>query len=235
MVQAGLPGGPSPVRAEFAAFVFPALRRFVLRFFKPWFSSFAFAKHVPWHPAKRSHVRGSATIKPRRPRMTPIPARSELLEAGAPGRGDGRALAERFGVTLQTVRRDDEARRGRPAGALPRRRARAAVPTTENIAYRQRQHLNADAKRASRARWWRGAGELLADDQHRHHHRGGGARAAAPPRPARHHQQPERGGILSDNPDCEVIVAGGVVRRATAASSARPRWTSSRQFRSTSG
>jgi DeoR/GlpR family transcriptional regulator of sugar metabolism len=30
--------------------------------------------------------------------------------------------------------------------------------------------------------------------------------------------------ILADNPDCEVIVAGGVLRRATAASSARLRW-----------
>jgi DeoR family glycerol-3-phosphate regulon repressor len=40
--------------------------------------------------------------------------------------------------------------------------------------------------------------------------------------------------ILSDHADCELIVAGGVVRRATAASSARPRWTSCASSRSTS-
>ena len=37
--------------------------------------------------------------------------------------------------------------------------------------------------------------------------------------------------ILSDNPDCEVIVAGGVVARATEASLAKPPWISSASSR----
>ena len=55
-------------------------------------------------------------------------------------------LAERFGVTLQTVRRD--VRMLAEAGLLARFHGGVRVPgsTTENIAYRQRQRLNESAK-----------------------------------------------------------------------------------------
>jgi DeoR family glycerol-3-phosphate regulon repressor len=123
------------------------------------------------------------------------------------------ALAERFGVTLQTVRRDVKLLS--EAGLLARFHGGVRLPssTTENIAYRQRQQLNEDAKRAIAravaAQVPEGcslilnigttteaiARELLA-------HRGlrvitNNLNVAA---------------ILSDNPDCEVIVAGGLVR-----------------------
>ena len=57
------------------------------------------------------------------------------------------ALAERFGVTLQTVRRD--VRQLTQAGLLARFHGGVQMPssTTENIAYRQRQSLNEEAKR----------------------------------------------------------------------------------------
>ena len=56
------------------------------------------------------------------------------------------ALAERFGVTLQTVRRDVTLLA--EAGLLARFHGGVRVPssTTENIAYRQRQQLNLNAK-----------------------------------------------------------------------------------------
>ena len=123
------------------------------------------------------------------------------------------ALAERFGVTLQTVRRDVKLLA--EAGLLARFHGGVRLPasTTENIAYRQRQQLNEDAKRriarAVAAQVPDGcslilnigttveavARELLA-------HRGlrvitNNLNVAA---------------LLSDNPDCEVIVAGGLVR-----------------------
>ena len=64
------------------------------------------------------------------------------------------ALAERFGVTLQTVRRD--VKQLAEAGLLARFHGGVRLPgsTTENIAYRQRQRLNDDAKRRI-ARGWR--------------------------------------------------------------------------------
>ncbi len=124
------------------------------------------------------------------------------------------ALAERFGVTLQTVRRDVKLLA--EAGLLARFHGGVRLPasTTENIAYRARQALNDDAKRriarAVAAQVPAGcslilnigttveavARELLA-------HRGlrvitNNLNVAA---------------ILSDNPDCELIVAGGLVRQ----------------------
>ena len=64
------------------------------------------------------------------------------------------AMADRFGVTLQTVRRDVKLLAD--AGLLARFHGGARLPgsTTENIGYRQRQHLNEAAKlRKSRGRW----------------------------------------------------------------------------------
>ena len=79
--------------------------------------------------------------------MTPNPRQSQLLsEVRARGTATVEALAAQFGVTLQTVRRDvkllsDEGLLGRFHGGV-------CLPgsTTENLAYRQRQQLNEQAK-----------------------------------------------------------------------------------------
>jgi hypothetical protein len=89
------------------------------------------------------------------------------------------ALAERFGVTLQTVRRDVKLLA--EAGLLARFhggvRLPARPPRTSPTASASPQRRRPSA--ASRAPWaGAGARRLLADPQHRHHHRGDGARAA---------------------------------------------------------
>jgi len=113
------------------------------------------------------------------------------------------ALAERFGVTLQTVRRDVKLLSG---AGLP-------SSTTENIAYRQRQQLNEDAKH----RIARAVADAVPDGCSLIINIGTTTEAIA-------HELLRRRGlrvitnnlnvaaILSDNPDCEVIVAGGLVR-----------------------
>ena len=123
------------------------------------------------------------------------------------------ALAERFGVTLQTVRRD--VRLLTEAGLLARFHGGVRMPgsTTENIAYRQRQRLNDTAKRRIAKEVARAvpngcsliinigttteaiAHELL---QHR------GLRVIT--------NNLNVAAILSGNSNCEVIVTGGVVR-----------------------
>ena len=122
------------------------------------------------------------------------------------------ALAGRFGVTLQTVRRD--VRRLADAGLLMRFHGGVRLPaTTENIAYRQRRALHADAKQQiARAiardvppgvSLFLGIGTTteavaLALLEHR------GLRVIT--------NNLNVAAILGDNADCEVIVAGGVVR-----------------------
>lgn len=127
------------------------------------------------------------------------------------------ALASRFGVTLQTVRRDVQ--RLAEAGLVARFHGGVRTPssTTENIAYRQRLTLHADEKaRIARAvadtiiaRYPDGCSLIL--------NIGTTTEAIA------HELMRARNlrvitnnlnvaAILSDNPDCEVIVAGGVVR-----------------------
>ena len=122
-------------------------------------------------------------------------------------------LAEHFGVTLQTARRD--VRLLSDAGLLARFHGGARVPssTTENIAYRQRQRLNEDAKRAIAqavaAQVPEGCSLILnigttaeaialALLQHR------GLRVIT--------NNLNVAAILSDAPGCEVTVAGGQVR-----------------------
>ena len=149
--------------------------------------------------------------------MTPNPRQALLLdEVRERGSVTVEALAEQFGVTLQTVRRDVKLLAD--AGLLARFHGGVRLPssTTENIAYRQRQHLNRKAKRRiARA-----------------------VAAAVPPgcslvinigtttEAIAHELLQHRGlrvitnnlnvaAILSDNPDCEVIVAGGIVGEAT--------------------
>ena len=80
--------------------------------------------------------------------FVPNPRQAALLDAVRDqGSMSVEALAARFGVTLQTVRRDVKLLSD--AGLLARFHGGVRVPgsTTENIAYRQRQALNDDAKR----------------------------------------------------------------------------------------
>ena len=123
-------------------------------------------------------------------------------------------LADTLGVTLQTVRRDVQ--RLAESGLLARFHGGVRVPssTVENIAHTQRQTLNAEGKariaRAVAQEVPNGCSLILnigttteAIAQALMHHRGlrvltNNLNVAA---------------ILSSNPDCEVIVAGGVVRK----------------------
>src|SRR5262245_12895800 len=95
---------------------------------------------------RRSPAPRAAARAPRA--FTPNPRQSDLLTAVREhGVLTVEAMAERFGVTLQTVRRDVGLLTD--AGLLARYHGGARVPssTTENIGYRQRQHLNEQAKR----------------------------------------------------------------------------------------
>ena len=146
--------------------------------------------------------------------MTPNPRQAELLhEVQRLGSASVEALAGRFGVTLQTVRRDVKLLAA--AGLLARFHGGVRVPasTTENIAYRQRQRLNAAAKqRIARAvaRSLPNGCSLIINI---------GTTTEAIARELLQHRglrvitnNLNVAAILSDNPDCEVIVAGGVVR-----------------------
>ena len=146
--------------------------------------------------------------------MTPNPRQSLLLdEVRARGTVTVESLSDQFGVTLQTVRRD--VKMLADAGLLARFHGGVRLPssTTENIAYRQRQQLNDLAKqqiaRSVAQRVPEGCSlilnigtttEAIARELMRHR----GLRVIT--------NNLNVAAILSDNPDCEVIVAGGVVR-----------------------
>jgi len=123
------------------------------------------------------------------------------------------ALAEHFGVTLQTVRRD--VRQLAEAGLLARFHGGVRVPgsTTENIAYRQRQQLNEAAKQ----RIAKAVGQAVPQGCSLILNIGTTAEAIA--RELMQHRglrvitnNLNVAAILSDHSDCELIVAGGVVR-----------------------
>ena len=146
--------------------------------------------------------------------MHPTPRQLELIEEVRRLQNVSvEALAERFGVTLQTVRRD--IRQLNDAGLLTRFHGGVRMPgsTTENIEYRQRQVLNESAKQciARRVAALVPAGcsliinigtttEAIARELLRHK----GLRVIT--------NNLNVAAILSDNPDCEVIVAGGILR-----------------------
>jgi len=146
--------------------------------------------------------------------MNPSPRQLELIEEVRRLQTVSvEALAERFGVTLQTVRRD--IRQLNDAGLLTRFHGGVRMPgsTTENIEYRKRQQLNAQAKQ-------RIAQEVAARVPH-----GSslliniGTTTEAIARALLRHKglrvitnNLNVAAILSDNADCEVIVAGGAVR-----------------------
>ncbi|MEK7737424.1 MAG: DeoR/GlpR family DNA-binding transcription regulator [Pseudomonadota bacterium] len=146
--------------------------------------------------------------------MTPNPRQLGVLEqVQLRGSISVEELAAAFGVTLQTVRRDVKLLSD--AGLLARFHGGVRVPssTTENLAYRQRQLLNETAKqriaRAVAKAVPEGCSliinigtttEAIARELLRHK----GLRVIT--------NNLNVAAILSDNADCEVIVAGGVVR-----------------------
>ena len=146
--------------------------------------------------------------------MTPNPRQAMLLEeVRARGSATVEALSDQFGVTLQTVRRDVKLLSD--AGLLARFHGGVRVPssTIENIAYRQRQQLNESGKQRiarSVARAVPNGCSLIINI---------GTTTEAIARELLHHKglrvitnNLNVAAILSDNPDCEVIVAGGLVR-----------------------
>ena len=146
--------------------------------------------------------------------MNPNPRQVDMLEAVMRlGTMSVEALAERFGVTLQTVRRDVAMLSG--AGLLARFHGGVRMPhsTVENIAYRQRQQLNEEAKHSIA----RAVASRVPNDCSLFVNIGTTTEAIA--RALLRHQglrvitnNLNVAAILSDNPTCEVIVAGGVVR-----------------------
>jgi DeoR family transcriptional regulator, glycerol-3-phosphate regulon repressor len=146
--------------------------------------------------------------------MIPNPRQAELLEeVRRRGTVSVEALAERFGVTLQTVRRDLKLLA--QASLLARFHGGVRLPgsTTENIEYRQRQLLNQGAKQRIAKAVAKAVpqgcsliinigttAEAIARELVRHR----GLRVIT--------NNLNVAAILSDNADCEVIVAGGVVR-----------------------
>ena len=122
-------------------------------------------------------------------------------------------LAETLGVTLQTVRRDVQ--RLAESGLLTRFHGGVRVPssTVENLAHTQRETLHADGK----ARIARAVAEQVPNDCSLILNIGTTTEAIA--KALLHHRglrvitnNLNVAAILSSNPECEVIVAGGVVR-----------------------
>jgi DeoR family glycerol-3-phosphate regulon repressor len=147
--------------------------------------------------------------------MEPSPRQIALLdEVRRLNSATVEALAERFGVTLQTLRRD--VRLLADAGLLVRFHGGVRLPSssTENLAYRQRQQLNDAAKRRI------GRAVARALPEHCSVIINIGTTTEAIARELLDHRglrvitnNLNVAAILSDNPHCEVIVAGGVVRR----------------------
>lgn len=141
-------------------------------------------------------------------------------------------LAETLGVTLQTVRRDVQ--RLAEAGLLARFHGGVRVPrsTTENIAHQQRESLNAAGKAAiaqAVAQQVPNGCSLFINI---------GTTTEAIARALMHHtglrvitNNLNVAAILSGNPQCEVIVAGGVVRARDRGIIGEPAVDFIRQFR----
>ena len=122
-------------------------------------------------------------------------------------------LAETLGVTLQTVRRDVQ--RLAEQGLVRRFHGGVRIPTSsvENLAHTQRETLHADGK----ARIARAVAEQVPNDCSLILNIGTTTEAIA--KALLHHRglrvitnNLNVAAILSSNPGCEVIVAGGVVR-----------------------
>lgn len=146
--------------------------------------------------------------------MKPNPRQLNLLAAvQAQGSVSVEYLAEKLGVTLQTVRRDVQ--RMADEGLLTRFHGGVRVPgsTVENIAHRQRENLYAEGKN----RIARAVAAAVPNDCALILNIGTTTEAIA--RALLHHRglrvitnNLNVATILSANPKCEVIVVGGVVR-----------------------
>ncbi|MCY0855848.1 DeoR/GlpR family DNA-binding transcription regulator [Cupriavidus sp. D39] len=146
--------------------------------------------------------------------MTLNPRQTALLEeVRSQGFASIDELARKFGVTLQTVRRDVNLLA--KGGMLARFHGGVRVEgsTVENIAYRQRQGLNAEGK----ARIARAVASAVPEGCSLILNIGTTVEEIA--RELMHHRglrvitnNLNVASILADNPDCEVIVAGGVLR-----------------------
>lgn len=148
------------------------------------------------------------------PYMTPTPRQSNIIElVREQGPQTIEALAERFEVTLQTVRRD--VTRLAEVGMLARFHGGVCLPssTTENIAYRQRQVIATKGKQriahAIAQRIPEGCSIFMNI----------GTTIEAVAHELLHHRDLRVitnnlhvAALLSTNPQCEVILAGGVVR-----------------------
>lgn len=139
----------------------------------------------------------------------------EILEiARKDGKVTVEGLAERFGVTVQTIRRD--LTELADAGRLERVHGGAILPSgVANIGYEDRRILNAEAKAAIAARCAR----QIPDNASLFVNIGTSTEAVA--RELLHHQNllvvtnnMNVANILVANPTCEIIVAGGLLRRA---------------------
>jgi DeoR family transcriptional regulator, glycerol-3-phosphate regulon repressor len=139
---------------------------------------------------------------------------TEILEiARAEGRVVVESLAERFGVTLQTIRRDLSELAD--AGKLARVHGGAVMPSgVSNIRYDERRNLNADAKAAI----GRACAQAIPDNSSLFLNIGTTTEAVA--RELLLHRNltvvtnnMNVANILMANDSCDVIVAGGMVRR----------------------
>jgi DeoR family glycerol-3-phosphate regulon repressor len=165
--------------------------------------------------------------------LTPNPRQAAMLVSGARARQPvGRGAAERFGVTLQTVRRDVKLLAD--AGLLARFHGGVRLPgsTTENIGLPP-----APApERGRQAAHCAGSGRSVPDGCSLIINIGTTTEAVA--RALLRHRglrvitnNLNVATILSDNPDCEVIVAGGVLRSRDRGIIGEPAVDFIRQFR----
>ncbi len=140
---------------------------------------------------------------------------SDILEiASTEGRVTVDGLAERFGVTVQTIRRDLSELAD--AGKLDRVHGGAVLRSgVSNIGYEDRRTLNADAK----VRMAKACANDIPDGASVFMNIGTSTEAVA--RQLLNHKDlmvvtnnTNVANILVENPDCEIVVAGGVLRRS---------------------
>ncbi len=140
---------------------------------------------------------------------------SDILEiASTEGRVTVEGLAERFGVTVQTIRRDLSELAD--AGKLDRVHGGAVLRSgVSNIGYEDRRTLNADAK----TRMAKACANDIPDGASVFMNIGTSTEAVA--RQMLNHKDlmvvtnnTNVANILVENPDCEIVVAGGVLRRS---------------------
>lgn len=135
-----------------------------------------------------------------------------LTRARETGKVSATALSDRLGVAVQTIRRD--LRQLADAGLLERVHGGAVLPSgTSNIGYADRRALNRDAKARIAAR----AAMLIPDNASLFLNIGTTTEALA--RALRHHRNLKVvtnnlnvASTLADVRDCEIVVAGGVLR-----------------------